>query len=295
MKRAKIFMSAVVASSIIFGSNLHLFAEDGKNIDAVPKLISQQENNNTQENEKNKALNIKFKEYSDQYGRFFGSYPDIEKMGDLSRQIYHDIDTTISDLNINANEDIVDAIIKSKVDQDDNFTKIYVSVEFEENKTDFVYYVDKETMREFSQAEYEKKQKEIDEKKAEDKKNEDESREITMVPLRANAESFGWNVEWRKKEDNVPARAILTKGQAKIAVLYNSTLSYDLAITKDVTVNNIITEKLERSTELIDDSILYVPSSFIEKYLNTEKTKASTENSADAKKENVSSSDNKNK
>lgn len=299
MKRAKVFMSVVVASLLILGPNSHLFAET-ENLSTNSQLISQQENSKSQdslkESEKAKTLNIRFREYIDQNGRFFGSHPYIKEMEDLSNKIYRDIDSAVDDLDLNDNDDIIDPVIRSKVDQDDNFVKINVSVQFEDNKTDFVYYIDKELMQEISQTEYDKKQKEIDEKKAEEEENqaETESDEIVMVPLRVNAESLGWNVEWRKKTDSAPARAILTKGQAKIAVFYNSTLAYDLVVTKDISVNDIATGNLERSAELIDDGILYVPSSFVEKYLKTEKTTNSTENNTSGKKNNAVSTESKN-
>ena len=297
MKRAKIFMSVVVASSLIFGSNSFLFAES-ENSGTNSQLISQQENSKDQdsseESEKAKTLNIKFREYVDQNGRFFGSYPYIEDMDDLSRKIYSDIDSAVHDLGLSDNDDIIDPVINSKIDQDDNFAKISVSVEFEDNKTDIVYYVDKKLMQEISQTEYEKKQKEIDEKKAEGEESQTESEEITMVPLRVNAEGLGWNVEWRQKTDSIPARAILTKGQTKIDVLYNSTFAYDLIITKDISKSDIITDSLERSPELIDDSILYVPSSFIKKYLNTEQTVNSMEKNVSDQKDNNASTESKN-
>ena len=292
MKRAKIFMSVVVASSLIFGSNSFLFAES-ESFSTNSQLISQQENSKDQdsskESEKAKTLNIKFREYVDQNGRFFGSYPYIEDMDDLSRKIYSDIDSAVHDLGLSDNDDIVDPVINSKIEQDDNLAKISISVEFEDNKTDNVYYVDKESMQEISQTEYEKKQKEIDEKKAEkaeEEKTQTESEEVTMVPLRVNAEGLGWNVEWRKKTDSVPARAILTKGQKKIDVFYNSTLAYDLVLTKDVSVNDIATDSLERGAELIDDSILYVPSSFVKKYLNAEQQANNTEKTVSDQKDN---------
>ena len=300
MKRAKIFMSVAVASSLIFGLNSHLFAES-ESFSTDYNLISQQEGDKnqdfSQESKKVKTVGIRFREYVDKNGRFFGSYPYIKEMENLSDKIDSDIDSTIDDLDLNDNDDIVDPVIKSKIDQDDNFVKINVSVQFEDNKTDFVYYVDKELMREISQTEYDKKQKEIDEKKAEEEeKNQAETEldEIVMVPLRANAESLGWNVEWRKKTDSAPARAILTKGQTKIAVFYNSTLAYDLVITKDISVNDITTGNLERPAELIDDSILYVPSSFVEKYLKTEKTNNDTENNTSDKKDNAVNTESKN-
>ena len=297
MKRAKVFMSVVVASSLIFGLNSHLFAESEK-FSTNSNLISQQENSKDQdsskESEKVKTLNIGFKEYIDQNGRFFGSYPYIKEMEDLSNRIYSNVDSAIDDLDLNDNDDIIDPVIKSKIDQDDKFVKIDVSVEFEDDKTDFAYYVDKELMQEISQTEYDKKQKEIDEKKAEEEKNQTESDEIIMVPLRLNAESLGWNVEWRKKTNNIPARAILTKGQTKIAVFFNSTLAYDLVVTKDISVNDITTGNLERGAELIDDGILYVPSSFVEKYLKTEKTTNGAEKNTSDKKDNTVSTENKN-
>ncbi len=299
MKRARVFMSVVVASSLIFGLSSHLFAES-ESLSTNSQLISQQENNKDQNslegNEKVKTLNIRFREYIDQNGRFFGSYPYIKEMEDLSNEIYSDVNSAINDLDLNDNDDIISPVIKSKIDQDDNFVKIDISVEFEDNKTSFVYYVDKELMQEISQIEYDKKQKEIDEKKSEEEKNQTEAElnEIVMVPLRVNAESLGWNVEWRKKTDSAPARAILTKGQTKIAVFYNSTLAYDLVITKDISVNDITTGNLERSAELIDDGILYVPSSFVEKYLKSEETTDGTKNTTSDKKDSTANIENKN-
>ncbi len=299
MKRAKVFMSVVVASSLIFGLSSHLFAES-ESLSTNSQLISQQENSRDQDSsdeiEKVKTLNIRFREYIDQNGRFFGSYPYIKEIENLSNKIYSDVDSAINDLDLNDNDDIISPVVKSKIDQDDNFVKIDISVEFEDNKTSFVYYVDRVLMQEISQTEYDKKQKEIDEKKAEEEKNQTEAKldEIVMVPLRVNAESLGWNVEWRKKTDSIPARAILTKGQTKIAVFYNSTLAYDLVITKDVSVNDITTGNLERSAELIDDGILYVPSSFVEKYLKSEETTDGTKNATSDKKDDAANIENKN-
>ena len=308
MKRAKIFMSVVVASTLIFGLSSHLFAESEKNINADSQLIDQNDDKNpddSQESEHTKTLNIKFKEYVDQNDRFLGSYPDIEDMKDLSSKIYNDIESAITDLNLNNSDNVVDSIIKVKIDENDDFAKIDIAIEFEDNETDLVYYIDKKLMKEISQTEYEKTQKDKDEDKdkeqeidgkkiEEEEKDQTESTEITMVPLRANAKSLGWNVEWRKKTDSVPACAVLTKGQTKIAVLYNSTFAYDLIITNDIDLNDITTDSLERSAELIDDKALYVPSSFVKKYLDTEKMSDKTEQTTSEQKVDEVSTKNKN-
>jgi len=308
MKRAKIFMSVVVASTLIFGLSSHLFAESEKNINADSQLIDQNDDKNpddSQKSEHTKTLNIKFKEYVDQNDRFLGSYPDIEDMKDLSSKIYNDIESAITDLNLNNSDNVVDSIIKVKIDENDDFAKIDIAIEFEDNETDLVYYIDKKLMKEISQTEYEKTQKDKDEDKdkeqeidgkkiEEEEKDQTESTEITMVPLRANAESLGWKVEWLSKTADYPACAVLTKGQTKIAVLYNSTFAYDLIITNDINLNDITTDSLERSAELIDDKALYVPSSFVKKYLDTEKMSDKTEQTTSNQKVDEVSTKNKN-
>lgn len=65
------------------------------------------------------------------------------------------------------------------------------------------------------------------------------------------------------KKDFEPSKAILSKDSTVIKILVDSKLDYDLII------NGNSTKKLDKPAEL-QDSTLYVPSTFIDSYLKTE-------------------------
>ena len=275
MKRAKIFMSAAVMSSFLLACSFNLFAEDQttKIVENKPILIDQNDSDadsKVDAQSEFKKIDIESKEYVDDNNRFLGNYPRIHDNIALSEKIYSQIDTVVRDLNIDVEEDIYENVINSSIDENEKFAKITVSVNYNGSENNFFYYLDKSTMREISASEYEKGQENIVDEAEESKRSE--QYEVTMVPLRTNAENLGWAIEWRPKSGDVPARAILKKGNKKRAVFYNSTLDYDFVVTEDINKKDIATGKLDRSAELIDDSVLFVPSSFIDKFLKSTDT-----------------------
>ena len=92
-----------------------------------------------------------------------------------------------------------------------------------------------------------------------------------MIPLRVNAEKLDWKVDWEQKKGSEPSKAILSKDSTVIKILVDSKLDYDLII------NGNSTKKLDKPAEL-QDSTLYVPSTFIDSYLKTETDKTEIEN-----------------
>lgn len=273
MKRAKIFMSAAVMSSFVFACSFSLFADDQtvQTIDKQPVLINQ--NGSVVESKTDlqiefKKMEVDLQEYIDDNNRFLGNYPVIKGNIALSEKIHSDIDTAVRDLDIDVEENITDDVIKFNIDENEKLASISVVVRYNDNGSSFYYYLNKETMKEILVSEYEKGQRDMAGKAEETEKFE--QHEITMVPLRTNAENLGWAVEWRRKSGDVPARAILTKGKQKRAVFYNSTLDYDFVITENIDEKDITTGKLDRNAELIDDSVLFVPSSFIDKFLKSD-------------------------
>lgn len=229
--------------------------------DAVQKVNEVQENKpvliSAVEN-----LNYISQIYIDNNNRIIGSYPVIESMPELSNKILTDIDKTVSQLNLKSSDDYGENILKFKIDESvAGYAKISLDVEKDFVSDSFEYFVNVKTNSEIKKAEFEKAQKE------ETKTDDDTSSvEITMIPLRVNAEKLGWKVDWEQKKGSEPSKAILSKDLTVIKILVDSKLDYDLII------NGNSTKKLNKPAEL-QDSTLYVPSTFIDSYLKTEADK----------------------
>ncbi len=233
--------------------------------DAAQELINEvQEINETQENKPVlisavENLNYISQIYIDNNNRIIGSYPVIGNMPELSNKILSDIDKTVSQLSLKSSDDYDENILKFEVDESvNNYAKISINIEKDFTSDLFEYFVDIKANSEIEKSEFEKAQKE--EPKTDD---DTPSVEITMIPLRVNAEKLGWKVDWEQKKDFEPSKAILSKDSTVIKILVDSKLDYDLII------NGNSTKKLDKPAEL-QDSTLYVPSTFIDSYLKTE-------------------------
>jgi len=281
-----------------------------------------QENKNDNAKEENDSEKIiaekKFsyvsKEYSDSNGRILGNYPEIDDMTELNNKIRDDIETAVSELNL----DSYDSNVVTFNVQDDikpGFVEIYVKVENGNSSSDLKYYVYKpDNSWTNSESEYEETIKKLEEKKSEeDKEKKDNEKDngsteersvdsesaeqtekpekLTMVPLRANAEKLGWKVEWEQKTATEPSKAILTKGNYMIKILVDPNTNYDLVINRDTTKTFIEPAKLSKPAEL-QDEVLYVPSTFIQRLtkekedrLNKSDTKDTVKDKKDKEKE----------
>lgn len=236
--------------------------------DVAQELINEvQEVNETQENKPVlisavENLNYISQIYIDNNNRIIGSYPVIGNMPELSNKILSDIDKTVSQLSLKSSDDYGENILKFEVDESvNNYAKISINIEKDFTSDLFEYFVDIKANSEIEKSEFEKAQKE--EPKTDD---DTPSAEITMIPLRVNAEKLGWKVDWEQKKGSEPSKAILSKDSTVIKILVDSKLDYDLII------NGNSTKKLDKPAEL-QDSTLYVPSTFIDSYLKTETDK----------------------
>lgn len=195
--------------------------------------------------------------YIDNNNKIIGSYPVIGNMPELSKKILSDIDKTVSQLNLKSSDDYGENILKFEVDESvDDYAKILLTIEKDFVSYSFEYYVDIKANTEIKKSEFEKAQKE--EPKIDD--DTTPTVEITMIPLRINAEKLGWKVNWVQKKDSEPSQAILSKDLTVIKILVDAKLNYDLII------NGSSTKKLDKPAEL-QDNTLYIPSTFIYNYL----------------------------
>jgi len=274
--------------------------KEDKSTDDKEKTESEQ--NNTQDEATEKKFSYTSEDYADGNGRLLGSRPNIEDMPELSNKIFDDIETAVSELNLdNYDSNVVTFNVTDDIKP--GFVEIYVKVENDYNLSEFKYYVYKPNKSwTNSESEYEETIKKLEEKKSEEDKNKDkkddkdnigkdtdkdaqekDSKEesadskssksteqikkpekVTMIPLRANVEKLGWKVEWEQKTATEPSKAILTKGNQMIKILVDPNTNYDLVINRDTNKTFIETGKLSRPAEL-QDEVLYVPSTFIDR------------------------------
>lgn len=250
MGKAKKVITFLTATSLLFGTSTISFAQETEKNTDTTVLIS------TDSAEK---LVWTSQSYIAESGEIIGKYPSFENMKDLSNKIYSDVETAVSALNTSNfnNEEVVSySVDESK----DGFAKVTVKVDKDDMLDVFNYYVDKKDKKEITKDEFDKAVVEKDDTTTES------SLEITMVPLRSNAEKLGWKVEWEQKTATEPSKAILTKDSKSVKILVDATTSYDLIVNEDTSKSFITTDKLDKPAEL-QDSTLYVPSTFFDKVL----------------------------
>jgi len=250
MGKAKKVVTFLTATSMLFGTSAISFAQETKTDAATTVLIA------TDAAEK---LVYSNQSYVAGSGEIIGNYPVFADMKDLSDKIYSDVETAVSSLNTNNfnNEEVVTySVDESK----DGFAKVTVTVDKDNMISTFNYYVSKKDKKEISKDEFDKGVV------VDDKDTSGSSLEVTMVPLRSNAEKLGWKVDWEQKTATEPSKAILTKDSKSVKVLVDANLDYDLIVNEDTSKAFITTVKLDKPAEL-QDSTLYVPSTFFDNVL----------------------------
>lgn len=258
MKKAKSVVTFLTATSLLFGMSTVSFAQD---LDAE-KSTSLEVVISTQDADK---LIYAEQDYVYDAGQIIGKYPVFEEIEDLSEKISSDVEKAVSELNLRS--DLSENIVSYEIDESvENYAKVEVKVEKDDMVQNFEYYVDKANKKEITKEEFEKA---IEEDK--DSDDDDSQAEITMVPIRSNAEKLGWKVDWQQKTETEPSMAILTKEGYSIKVLVDSNTEYDVILTAGNEVQNC---KLNKHPELQDDT-LYVSSDFFELINSIEKDIAS--------------------
>jgi len=219
------------------------------------------------------SLNYETKDYLDNYNRVIGSYPVINNMQDLSNQILSDIDSNINEFDLKADNEIYDSIVGFSIEQKNGYAKISVVINNPDDNSNIhlEYYLDIVANKQVSSDEYLDAINNINKNDDhfsdfDNKINDRYHSEIIMVPLRTNAEKFGWTVDWKSGKNQEPSRAILKKDNRQIEILVDADLDYDLIINDDSSKGFVKTIKLDRKAEL-QDNLLYVPSSFLDKFL----------------------------
>ncbi len=251
MGKAKKVVTFLTATSMLFGTSAISFAQETKTDAATTVLIA------TDAAEK---LVYKSQSYVAGNGEIIGNYPVFTGMKELSNKIYSDVQTAVDSLNTNNfnNEEVVTYTVD---ESKDGFAKITVTVDKDNMTNVFNYYVSKKDKKEVTKDEFDKGV--VDNK---DGQTTGSSLEVTMVPLRSNAEKLGWKVNWEQKTATEPSKAILTKDSKSVKILVDANLDYDLIVNEDTSKAFITTVKLDKPAEL-QDSTLYVPSTFFDKVL----------------------------
>lgn len=259
MKKSKSVVTFLTATSLLFGMSTVSFAQDldAEKSTSVEVVVSTQD-----------AVKLIYDEqdYAYDAGQIIGKYPVFEEIKDLSEKIFSDIEKAVNELNLRNN--LSENIVSYEIDESiENYAIVKVKVENDDIVQNFEYYVDNANKKEITK-------EELKNAIEGDKDTDDDSQtEITMVPIRSNAEKLGWKVDWQQKTETEPSMAILTKEDYTIKVLVDSNTEYDVILTAGNEVQNF---KLSKFPELQDDT-LYVSSDFFELINSIEKDIASTQ------------------
>lgn len=264
MKRAKSLATFLTVTSLLFGSSMPCFATDTDLTDSKTEVLIQ-----SQQVEK---LMYTVRTYIDSNNRIIGYYPVLSYINGLSNEILENIDNAVSELNLSASDSYSEDIVKFYVDESlEGYAKVVVIIEKDDLVNSFDYYIDKKLNIQITKAEFEKVFEDSN-----DSSTSGSAIEIIMVPLRVNAEKLGWKVDWEQKKSHEPSKAILSKDSKLIKIMIDAGLDYDLIINEDIAKDFVKTEKLDKAAEL-QDSTLYIPSTFLDKYLFEATTSSSLE------------------
>jgi len=282
LKRIKGFVLSITAMSVLFSASKYANIKNIKAADfeQKPEIMFDREFekrpmiNETVFNKDNfdVSLNYEAKDYLDNYSRVIGSYPVINNMQDLSNQILSDIDSKINEFDLKADNEIYDSIVKFSIEQKNGYAKISVVINNpDDNSNSYLeYYLDIMASKQILSDEYlnavNKDNHRFDFDGYNNENSDKYRSEITMIPLRTNAEKLGWKVDWKPGKNQEPARAILKKDNRQIEILVDTDWDYDLIINDDLSKGFVKTMRLDKKAEL-QDNLLYVPSNFLDKYL----------------------------
>lgn len=245
MKRASKLVSIVAASSILFSSLSSItFAQTTNDTVLVetkvePKiLVAPKEYSD---------LEIKEESFALSSGKVLGQYP-VTSVTDLTQQINTDVNKVINELN---SSDVDNVTMTYKADNFARYAKLTVTLnnlpDYKGFISNFYYFIDKETNKLMTSDEFEKAITVTQEPTT-----TAPAVELTMIPLRANAESLGWKLTW-----NDVTRSITLTKENKSAMI---TLGRETCLVNGKLVD------MDKAAEL-QDSTMYVPSTLFDKIL----------------------------